>query len=74
MFGPVVVPASILYEQLHIEARVPFWFSPIEEGTKTTLGLGAIAPHVVVGISIPLLDRPERFEGVASRGPGGSER
>ncbi|NUO51251.1 MAG: hypothetical protein HOV80_20530 [Polyangiaceae bacterium] len=70
MFGPVIVPASIMVDRLYFEARVPFWFSPIEERSETTFGLGAVAPHVVVGISIPLLDKTEPVQSASSRGRG----
>jgi hypothetical protein len=70
MFGPVIVPASVLIDRVYIEARVPVWFSPIEDGAEVGLGLGAIAPHLVVGISLPLLESAELTESASSSGRG----
>ena len=60
IFGPVAVPASLLFPDALLELRVPFWFGATIEGRPDhELGLFQITPHLVVswGIRDKILGR-----------------
>jgi len=60
IFGPVAVPASLLFRDALLELRVPFWFGATIEGRPDhELGLFQITPHLVVswGIRDKILSR-----------------
>ncbi|MBL9026950.1 MAG: hypothetical protein JNL21_32440 [Myxococcales bacterium] len=61
-FGPVLVPASIFAGPFFLEARVPIWFSEVAADGGTSLGLGVVAPHVVVGVGAPIAKRAARVD------------
>jgi hypothetical protein len=55
--GPVAVPAAIRAGIFDLEIRVPLWFTAVRDRSEESFGLGLVAPHVVLGASLPVVER-----------------